>query len=201
MAKQGAYIRDVHSLEQLKERIGHSGEAMSNIDANVSSYFNGVRDTLEGQLDIIQTRLAEAEANLSSAENALSVCQASQAMIEAMGEPGPSCMAEECAVETARVEVEKWRMRYEQGQQILGECQREISDYSSGGHALILNMSNQQTPRACQLLRDCIDKLQDILGSDVVNCTNAGIASTTKEQVPSHSEEERLLAIKKQFRV
>ena len=200
MAKQGAYIRDVHSLEQLKERIGHSGEAMSNIDANVSSYLNGVRDTLEGQLDSIRMKLEEAEARLNSAENALSVCYASQVCNE-FGELSPSCSAEECAVETARVEVEKWRMRYEQGQQILGECQREISDYSSGGHALILNMSNQQTPRACQLLRDCIDKLQDILGSDVVNCTNAGIASTTKEQVPSHSEEERLLAIKKQFRV
>jgi hypothetical protein len=200
MAKQGAYIRDVHLLEQLKERIGHSGEVMSNIDANVSSYFNGVRDTLEGQLDSIRMRLEEAEARLNSAENALTVCYASQVCNE-FGELSPSCSMEEIDVESARSEVEKWRMRYEQGQQILGECQQEITGYASGGHALILNMCNQQTPRVCQLLRECIDKLQDILGFDVVHTTNAGIASIHEEQVPSHSEEDRLQAIKNQFRV
>lgn len=200
MTRQGAYIRDVHSLEQLKDRIGHSGEAMSNIDANVSNYLNSVRDTLESQLDIIQTRLAEAEANLSIAESALSTCQASQ-MCNEFGELVPSCTNEECAVEAARVEVEKWRKRYEQGKQIFGECQQEISDYSSGGHALIINMCNQQTSRACQLLCGCIDKLQDILGFGVVNSTNSGIASAPEELVSSHSEEERLQYIKKQFRV
>lgn len=200
MAKQGAYIRDVHSLEQLNERIVSSGEAMLNIDADVSNYLNGVRDTLEGQLDSIQMRLEEAEARLNSAENALSVCYASQICNE-FGELSPSCSMEESDVESARSEVEKWRMRYEQGQQILGECQQEISSYFSGGHALIINMSKQQTQRACQLLRDCIDKLHDILGLDVDSCTNEGAVFTSEKQESSLSEAERLHAIKNQFRV
>lgn len=200
MAKQGAYIRDVHSLEQLNERIVSSGEAMLNIDADVSNYLNGVRDTLEGQLDSIRMRLEEAEARLNSAENALSVCYASQVCNE-FGELSPSCSMEESDIESARSEVEKWRMRYEQGQQILGECQQEISSYSSGGHTLIINMSKQQTQRACQLLRDCIDKLHDILGLDVVGCTNEGAVSTSEKQESSLLEAERLRAIKNQFRV
>ena len=166
MAKQGAYISDVHLLEQLNDQIKNSGEAMANINQNVISHLNGVRDNLERQLDYIQTRLSEAEANLSSAESALNACYASQ-MCNEFGELTPSCSWEESAVDTARSEVEIWRSKYNQGQQIVGECQREISDYQSGGNALIQTMSNQQTPKANQILRDCIGKLEDILHSDV----------------------------------
>ena len=171
MAKSGAYIRDVLLLEKLNDRIVSSGEAMANIDQNVSNYLNGVQETLESQLDSIQERLRDAETRLMEAENACTVCHASQVCDET-GTLVPSCEWEESAVETARMEVEKWRMRYEQGQQILGECRQEISGYSSGGHALIMNMCEQQTPKASQILNGCIDKLQDVLNSNMVANVN-----------------------------
>ena len=182
MAKPGANIRDVNLLEKLNERIEASGEAMANIDVNVSNYLNGVRDTLESQLDSIQDKLDEAEQRLSEAESALSACHASQVVIPETGIVTPSCEWEESAVESARMEVEKWRVRYEQGQQIAGECQREISEYNSqgGGHGLILTMSGQHTTKASQLLRSCIDNLQEILNTNMIASNNTGMDVTTE---------------------
>lgn len=169
MAKSGAYIRDVHLLEELEERIVSSGEAMSHIDANVSNYLNEVRESLQRQLDFIYDRLNDAQQRLSQAESALRACQASQSTASAMGMMCPSCVMEEQEVEMARMEVEKWRMRYEQGQQIVEDCGRETEEYngSGGGHNLIQNMCNHQTPKVSQLLHGCIDRLQDILGTNV----------------------------------
>lgn len=183
MAKPGANIRDVNLLEKLNDRIRTSGEAMANIDANVSNYLDGVRDTLGSQLDSILNKLKEAEQRLSEAESALSVCQASQMVNPETGTLTPSCEYEESAVETARMEVEKWRDRYEQGRQIVGECQREISEYNGqgGGHGLILTMSGQQTTKASQLLRGCIDNLQEILNSNMIAGINTSVDATTKE--------------------
>lgn len=203
MTQPGIFIRNVQSLERLEDIIGSSSEAMSRIDLNVSNYLNGVREKLEGQLDIIQMKLAEAEARLSEAESALTVCQASQAMALMAGAPGPSCMMEESAVEAARAEVENWRVRYEQGQQIVGECCHEIGEYNgpSGGHSLIMRMCEQQTPKATQQLLDCIAKLQDILGYDVTDSVNKGTNSVSTEPVSSYSDENRVRDIKKHFRV
>ena len=167
MARQGAYILDVNLLEQLNDKIKYSGEKMADIDQQVISHINNVRETLQRQLNIIQTKLGEARTQLSQAESALRACEALQAAAAAVGMPGPSCMLEAGAVAKAQAEVAKWEMRYAQGQQIVGECQQEIAGYNAGGHILISNMSNQQTPKACQLLRGCSDNLQDILNSDV----------------------------------
>ena len=166
MARQGAYISDVHLLEQLNDQIKYSGETMANINQDVMSHINKVKNDLERQLDYIRTRLSEAEANLSSAESALNACYASQ-MCNEFGEITPSCSWEESAVSQAQSEVDIWRGKYERGQQIVVECQQEISDYTAGGNTLIQTMSNQQTPKANQILRDCIGKLEDILHSDV----------------------------------
>ena len=173
MAKSGAYIRDIHLLERLDEQIGSSGEAMAGIDHNVCTYLNNVRDTLERQLDAIREKLQEAEQKLSEAENALSSCKATQVLDPETGTFVPTCDCEESAVESARAEVEKWRTKYERGQQILDECQREIGEYNGpdGGHGLIQTMSKDQTPKVSQLLRDYIEKLQDILNSDMVVCS------------------------------
>ena len=166
MAKSGAYIRDVHLLEKLNDRIVFSSEAMVNIDQNVSNYINNVKDTLENQLNIIREKLQEAETRLREAENVCTACHASQVCDES-GMLVPSCEWEENAVEDARVEVEKWRTRYDHGQQIFKECQQEITTYSSGGHVLVLNMREQHTPKASQLLRGYVDKLQAILHLDM----------------------------------
>lgn len=166
MVKSGAYIRDVHLLEQLNDQIKHSGEVMANIDQNVIAHISEVKNTLEEQLNYIQQRLDEAQARLSEAESACNACHATQVFVPELGVV-PSCAMQEMAVDSARMEVEKWRTRYERGQQILGECQREIADYTSGGHTLIRTMYEQQTPKASQLLSDCSSKLQDILNSDV----------------------------------
>lgn len=188
MAKSGAYIRDVQLLEKLNDQIVSSGEAMANIDQQVSSYIHGVQETLESQLDSIQERLRDAETRLMEAENACAACHASQVCDET-GMLVPSCEWEESSVETARMEVEKWRMRYEQGQQILGECRQEITDYSSGGHALIMNMCEHQTPRASQVLNGCIEKLQDVMSSDMVASINWSTDSFSKGTGTPHSNE------------
>ncbi|MBQ7280653.1 MAG: hypothetical protein IJR13_08035 [Bacteroidales bacterium] len=169
MTNSGAYISDVHLLEELNNVIVSSSESMSNIDANVGSYINGVKESLCRQLDFIQTKLTEAENALSDAETNLNMCQSAQALASAMGTVGPSCAMEECAVQTARAEVEKWRMRYEQGQQIVGECEREIAEYNgpAGGHALIRTLCEQQTPDASRYLNVCIERLNDILATDM----------------------------------
>ena len=95
-----------------------------------------------------------------------------------MGIMGPSCMMEEGAVQTAEAEVAKWRERFERGKQIVGECSQEIGEYNGpgGAHALIQNMSNTQTPKASQLLNDCVAKLRDILGTDVGSSPAASAA-------------------------
>jgi len=203
MARPGAYIRDVQLLEELNNKIVSSGEMMSNIDVSVCNYINGVRDSLERDLNTIQMKLNEAEARLSEAESALSVCQASQAMALAAGIPGPSCMMEESAVEAARMEVEKWQMRYGQGQRILAECQQEIGEYNGpgGGHSLILTMSEQQTPKASQLLRGCIEKLQDVFASPMTGNLNMGENGSPKEIDGSYSDEERARDLKKLFKL
>jgi flagellar biosynthesis chaperone FliJ len=191
MAKSGAYIIDIHLLERLDEQIGSSGEAMASIDQNVCDHLNTVRDTLERQLDTIREKLQEAEQKLSEAENALSSCKANQVLEPETGTFVPSCDCEENAVESARTEVEKWRTKYERGQQILEECQREIGEYNGpgGGHSLIQTMSKDQTPKVSQLLRDYIEKLQDILNSDMVVSTNVVSDTIPKEQSTSLSGE------------
>ena len=165
MAETGVYS-DVNLLRQLNDQIKRSSEAMANIEQGVSNYLIGVRDTLERQLDSIQMKLSEAEERLRQAENSLTACQASQ-MCNEFGELTPSCTFEESAVETARNAEMEWRRKYEQGKQIFGECQQEIAEYNAGGQALIHNMDEQRI-KASQILQDCIDKLQDMLNSDVV---------------------------------
>lgn len=205
MAEQGAHIRDVHSLEELNNMIEYSGEAMANIEENVSNYIDGVKEVLDKQLDYIQQKLEEAEEKLSEAEDDLSSCEASQKYDEESGEYRPSCSAEQRAVESARKEVEEWRRKYEEGQRIVGECQSEIDDYNSpggilnppGGHYLIINMRENQTPKATQQLRDCIDKLYDILDCDVGGDSSAAADWQPKEENKPLSEDERFEAFKK----
>lgn len=183
MTKSGAHISDVLLLENLDKRILDSGKAMANISQNVNNYLNNVRDTLERQLEVIQNRLQEAEQKLSQAENALIVCHSSQVVDPLTGAVVPSCACEESAVESARTEVEMWRSKYEQGQRIFDECQREIGEYNGpgGGNSLVLTMNDQQTPKASQFLRDCINKLQDVLSSNMSVNTDLGTRLAPKE--------------------
>lgn len=187
MVEKGVYIRNVQLLEQLNDQIIYSGKEMANIDAGVSNYLNSVKNELDDQLRIIQNKLKEAEERLRSAEEALQACQAMEVVTDIVasmvGVPVNPCMAQECAVETARIEVEKWRLRYTQGQQIVGECQQEIANYNLGGHALIINMCEIQAPKASSKLHDCISKIEDIIRSEV-NVQN----SMPINDVPEHSE-------------
>lgn len=175
MAENGTYIRDIQSLEQLNNMIEYSGEAMANIEENVSGYINGVRDVLEKQLEVLQERLEQAEERLQAAEEDLSACEASQEYDEDSNEYQPSCRCEEAAVAAARKEVENCRRNYEAGERILSECKNEIDDYNEpggmltppGGHCLIKNMREYQAPKASEQLRELISKLQDISNTDV----------------------------------
>lgn len=205
MADIGAKIRNIRSLEKLNNMIEYSGEAMATIEENVSNYINGVKEVLEKQLEIIREKLEEAEERLSEAEDALADCEASQSYDEESGEYTPSCSCEAREVESARQEVEEWRKKYEEGQRIVRECQQEIDDYNypgsplcpPGGHYLILNMRDNQTPKASQLLRNCIDKLRDILQQDVGGDPSAIMDYVPEDQNKPLSEEERKIAFEK----
>lgn len=183
MAKSGVFIRDVLLLEKLDERIGASGKAMANIEQNVCQYLNDVRKELERQLDIIHQKFQDAEQKLNDAESALNSCLSSQILDPTTGTFVPSCNWAEDAVESARSSVEKWKTRYKQGQEILEECQHEIGEYNGqgGGHSFILTMSEQQTLKVSQLLRGCMDKLQDVLNSHVVVGDNVGADAAPME--------------------
>lgn len=183
MAKSGVFIRDVLLLEKLDERIGDSGKAMANIEQNVCQYLQEVREELERQLDILHQKFQEAEQKLDDAENALNSCRSSQILEPTTGTFVPSCDWAEDAVESARSSVEKWRTRYEQGQKIFEECQCEIEEYKGqgGGHSLIHTMSEEQAHKVSQLLRGCMDKLQDVLNSNIVVSDNVGADAAPME--------------------
>lgn len=192
MAEKGVYS-DVNLLKQLSDKIKHSSEAMTNIEQDVSNYLFDVRENLKRQLDSIQIKLEEAEERLRQAENTLTSCQASQICNE-FGELTPSCTFEESAVETARSAEMEWRRKYEQGKQIYGECQQDIDDYYSGGRALIRNMNEQQT-KASQILFDCVERLQDILSTDVAINSEPQTSNVSKvqSQPPANKEGEKVI--------
>lgn len=199
---EGVKIRDVHSLEEMNNIIVYSGEAMANIEENVSSYINGVKVVLDQQLDVIFQKLEEAKDRLQEAEDDLSNCEASQTEDED-GNITPSCSMERGAVQTAREEVEKWQKKYEEGKNIVGECQDEIDDYNysggflspPGGHHLILKMSQEQTPKIGEQLREYIGEAYDVLQQDVGGNPIAAQETTNpnvKEEDVPLSQDERL---------
>lgn len=173
--EDGVNIRDVHSLEEMNNMVAFSGEAMANIEENVSSYIDGVKSVLDQQLEIIRQKLEESERELAKAESDLSSCEASQSYDEESEEYRPSCSNEERAVSRARREVEKWQKKYDEGKSIVDECANEIDDYNSpgsfldppGGHYLIQNMSTEQTPKIGEQLREYIGEAYDVLTQDV----------------------------------
>lgn len=173
--EEGNYIRDVHSLEELNNMIAFSGEAMANIEENVSNYMDGVQEVIEQQLEVIREKLEEAQERLDEAEEALSSCESSQKYDEESGEYRPSCAWEERAVQSARDEVDKWQKKYDEGKRIVDDCKGEIDDYNfpgsftepPGGHYLIENMSQKQTPYIGEQLREYIGEAYDVLQQDV----------------------------------
>ena len=175
MKEEGVNIRDVHSLEVLNNMIAFSGEAMANIEENVSNYIDGVQGVLEQQLEVIREKLEEAQERLAEADEALSSCESSQEYDEDSGEYRPSCAWEERAVRSARDEVDKWQKKYDEGKRIVDECKGEIDDYNfpggftepPGGHCLIENMSQKQTPYIGEQLREYIGEAYDVLKQDV----------------------------------
>ena len=172
---EGAYIRDIHSLEELNNMICFTGESMANIEENVSNYLNGVKEVLDQQLEMIREKLEEAKEWLSEAQDALSSCEASQSYDEETGEYCPSCSSEEREVERAQREVEEWQKKYDEGKKIVDECQGELDDYyypgsplsPPGGHHLIRIMSERQTPKATQQLQDYIADVYEYKQHDV----------------------------------
>jgi hypothetical protein len=140
---------------------------MSGIDQELIRYISSVKDTLGRKLNYIKMNLDEAERKLDEAERAEAACHARQHRNK-YGDLVPSCSCEENAAAAAWKEAEKWRGKYKRAKQIFDECQQEIADYLSGGHEFIRNMSGQQTHEASQTLRDCVDRIQDILSTNVM---------------------------------
>lgn len=177
MSNDEVRIRDIHSIEELHNTIEYVGEAMATIEEQVSNYMQGVKDVLEGQLEQLRAELEEAEAELAEAENDLSRCYDSQTYDEEYGEYTPSCSCEERTVAAARDRVSECRRKYDEGTCIVHECDSEISDYyyngmvyaDPGGHYLIEKMVKDDTTRATELLREILEKLNDILETDMGN--------------------------------
>ena len=171
----GLFIRDIHSLEELNNIIGFTGEAMAKIEESVSKYIDGVQQVLDKQQDIIRQNLDEARQRLENAQKALSACYSSQTYDEDSGEYTPSCDCEERDVESAQKEVDEWQKKLEEGEKIIGECKLEIDEYNDpggaisppGGHYLIENMCQSQTPNATQSLQEFIAEAHEYAQSDL----------------------------------
>lgn len=200
--EDGVNIRDVHSLEEMNNMIAFSGEAMANIEENVSNYIDGVKEVLDQQLEIIREKLDEAKERLQEAEDDLSDCEASQTEDED-GNITPSCNMERWAVQRARTEVDKWQKKYDKGKEIVDECQQEIDDYNfpgsflypPGGHYLIENMSQNQTPKIGEQLQEYIGEAYEVLQQDVGGDPAAAQEITNpnvKEEDVPLSQNERL---------
>lgn len=207
MAEEGMYIRDIRSLEELNNMMEFTGEAMANIEENVSNYLDGVKAVLEKQLDIIRKKLEEAQQRLSEAQSALSSCYASQSYDDEKKEYTPSCHWEERAVSKAQDEVNRWQKKYDEGKRIVDECNGEIDDYNApagilnppGGHYLIRNMCEYQTPEATKQLREFIEEVYDYKQHDVGGDPDAGNEITNpaaQEEDKPLTEDERFAAFK-----
>ena len=206
---EGVFLRDVHSLEEMNNMIGFTGEVMANIEDNVIRYLDGVHNVLKEQIEVIKEQLEEAKERLSQAEDELSACEASQSYDEETGELEPSCSYEASAVEAARREVDELQEKYDAGQRIIDECQREIEDYNfpgsplspPGGHYLIQTfMCENDTRDATSQLREYIEDVYEYKGMDVggdadgvVEITNSAL----KEDDLPMTEEEKLAEFQK----
>lgn len=195
MESAGVHIRDINSLEELNNMIEYSGEALANIEENVSNYINGVQDVLEQQLTIIQEQLDKAKERLSDAEDALSSCLSSQEYDEESHTYHPSCSWQESAVQRARKEVDEWQIKYDAASRIVSECESEIREYNEpggvitppGGHYLIVDMREKQLVSATEQLRNHIEKARIILEHDL-----GGDSSTENVITNPHVQEEDL---------
>lgn len=192
MSSSRVDIRDVAMLDELVREFERAGSQMSHIDADVRVHLNNVMDDLQRQLNVIDGRLRDAEHRLTCAQSALSACQASAQAAAAVG-MCQTCIFEEQEVAMARMEVEKWRSRYSRGEQIIGQCRQEISGYESGAHQLVERMCNEQTPHVSRQLFEHIDKLQDIMNSNMApaylpTAVNAQTVATKESQVPVHKD-------------
>lgn len=190
MANTGAHISNVSLLEDLNNEIEQSGKKMADIERGVSNYLDSVTADLDRQLDFLREKLEEAQQRLSQAEQAASSCHSSQIFVPELGGYVPTCISEEMAVVAAQEEVAEWQHKYQEGQRIVNECQQEIADYNGvgGGRELIMNMANNQTPKAIERLRDCINKLEDIYASNVVDDRNDyGVGVDVKIDKPSQA--------------
>lgn len=158
------YILDVERIKRLGQVVDDTGQTMADIDWRVVQYLGRVRESLEQKLAYIQRKLNEAEALLSEAERAESLCHSKQHR-NSEGELVPSCSLEEYNANQAHKIVQKWREKYNKAQQIYNDCRYEIDSFLIGGHRFIDEMCNRQTPEISQLINTIYTKMNDILKS------------------------------------
>ena len=166
MAEQGAY-----TLYDLKSRLDHGGDTMLKVLEGVNNYFEGVKDVLRQQVELLENQWREAQEQLSRAEEAYSSCLASQRYDEEDGEYHPSCYSEQCDVDRARRYEEECRERYEHGRRIQGEVDSEIEKYKApwgilvppGAEKFLEHLAKEHTHSAIEKLDKIIEKVEEYL--------------------------------------
>lgn len=158
------YILDVERIKRLGQVVDDTGQTLADIDRRVVQYLGRVRETLEQKMAYLLRKLNEAEALLSEAERAESICHSKQ-HLNSNGEIEPCCSLEERAANQAREIAQKWREKYSRAQQIYNDCRYEIDSFLIGGHRFINEMCNRQTPEISQLINTIYTKMNDILKS------------------------------------
>ncbi len=137
----------------------------------VSNYLNGVKDTLQQQVEMLRAQWEEAQERLSAAENALSACEASQKWDEEDGEYHPSCRSEEARVERARRYEQECREKLKQGERIVRDVQSEIEKYKAPGGPIIPPgaekyleyLAKDHTQKAIDALNKVIEVVEEYL--------------------------------------
>lgn len=196
MSDNEIYIIDDQSLYDLNNELEYAADSLLKVEESVESYFGGVKEALEKQLELLRERLEEAEKELEAAEADLSSCEASQTRDDD-GNYTHSCASEERAVQAARREVEECRRKYEAGKEIVNNCQSEWDTYHkpysflspAGGHDFIDHAANKHTDEATETLKKVIEinnrYLQMAFGGEPANpIENTNPSHVRPENIP-----------------
>ena len=217
MSDNDMRIIDDQALYDLNNELEYTADSLLKVEESVESYFGGVKEALEKQLELLRERLEEAEEELAAAEEDLSSCEASQTCDED-GNYTPSCASEERAAQAARRKVEECRRKYEAGREIVNNCQSEWDTYHkpysflspAGGHDFIDHAANKHTDEATETLKQVIEinnrYLQKNFGGESANPVDrTNLSHVRPENVPltkdqqEHRREGMVMQVNREF--
>jgi len=190
MSDREMHIRDDNALKDLNNAFEYAADSLLKIEESVESYFAGVKNALEQQLELLLKQLEQAQEELCAARESLSSCEASQTEDED-GNITPSCKWEASAVVEAEEKVAECQRKYEAGGKIVDNCQSEWETYHkqytflspAGGHFFVDHASNKHTDESTETLKKIIEIEDRYQKSTFGNSSNSPIRDSELSHV------------------